>query len=126
MAVSKAPDQPMIQAMLGHALLATEKDNNLPEAEKVLRAAIGRDNEQPFAWYQLGVIYDRKGDQPRAALATAETLQPAGRAQACPGQRRAGAQGHSPGHPRFPSCADIAMVAAPRSTRTARAGDADQ
>ena len=28
--------------------------------------------ENPFAWYQLGIIYDREGDQPRAALATAE------------------------------------------------------
>jgi predicted Zn-dependent protease len=68
----QGPDQPMIQSMLGHALLSTEKTANLTEAERVLRASIGRDNEQPFAWYQLGMIYDRKGDMPVPPLATAE------------------------------------------------------
>ncbi|MBV9930261.1 MAG: peptidase M48, partial [Alphaproteobacteria bacterium] len=32
----------------------------------------GRDNSNPFAWYQLGIVYDREGDPGRAALATAE------------------------------------------------------
>jgi predicted Zn-dependent protease len=71
-AVERAPDQPLIAALLGHALIATEKPENYAEAKKVLKAAIGRDNSNPFAWYQLGIVYDREGDQGRAALATAE------------------------------------------------------
>ena len=58
--------------MLGHALVATEDPKNFAEAKQVLKAAVGRDNEDPFAWYQLGIIYDREGDEARAALATAE------------------------------------------------------
>jgi predicted Zn-dependent protease len=72
LAVAAAPDQPLISALLGHALISTEKADNFEEAKKVLRAAIGRDNTNPFAWYQLGIVYDREGDEGRAALATAE------------------------------------------------------
>ncbi|HEX2763618.1 MAG TPA: M48 family metalloprotease [Allosphingosinicella sp.] len=71
-AVRYAPDQPLIASLLGHALIATEKKENFEEAKRVLRAAIGRDNSNPFAWYQLGIVYDREGDPGRAALATAE------------------------------------------------------
>ncbi|MXO94578.1 M48 family metalloprotease [Erythrobacter arachoides] len=63
---------PLIASLLGHALLATENPANLDEAESVLRAAVGRDHENPFAWYQLGVVYGQRGDFARARLASAE------------------------------------------------------
>jgi predicted Zn-dependent protease len=44
----------------------------LQEAERVLKSAVTRDNNNPFAWYQLGVVYQALGDEPRAALASAE------------------------------------------------------
>jgi predicted Zn-dependent protease len=44
----------------------------MAEAERVLKSAIGKDNQNPDAWYQLGIVYARKGDEARAALATAE------------------------------------------------------
>ena len=53
-------------------LVATEDFKNFAEAKQVLKAAVSRDNQNPFAWYQLGIIYDREGDRGRAALATAE------------------------------------------------------
>ncbi len=65
-------NEPLIATTFGHALIATEKPENFAEAEKVLRAAIVRDKENPFTWYQLGVIYEAKGDIPRARLASAE------------------------------------------------------
>jgi predicted Zn-dependent protease len=71
-AVTRAPDQPLISALLGHALISTENKDSFQEAKTVLRSAIGRDNSNPFAWYQLGIVYDREGDSARAALATAE------------------------------------------------------
>lgn len=110
LSVAKAPDQPMIQAMLGHALLATEKNDNLPEAEKVLRASIGRDNEQPFAWYQLGVIYDRKGDMSRAALATAERYSLEGEPKLALASAERALKGIPQGTPDFLRAQDIAMV----------------
>ena len=63
---------PLIAPMLGHALIATEDPSHLDEAEQVLRAAVGRDRLNPFAWYQLGIVYGMRGDIPRARLASAE------------------------------------------------------
>lgn len=63
---------PLIAAMFGHALIATEDEANHTEAEEVLRASVGRDRRNPFAWYQLGIIYAQSGDQARARLASAE------------------------------------------------------
>lgn len=65
-------NQPLIAGMFGHALIATEDEGNYAEAEKVLRAAVARDRLNPFAWYQLGVVYAARGDIPRAKLASAE------------------------------------------------------
>lgn len=109
-AVARAPDQPMIQAMLGHALIATEKNTYLPEAEKVLKASIGRDNDQPFAWYQLGMIYDRKGDPARAALATAERYSLEGNSKLALTSAEMALRGIPAGTPDYIRAQDIAMV----------------
>lgn len=64
--------EPLIATTLGHALIATEDTANYAEAERVLKAAVSRDRDNPFAWYQLGVVYEARGDTPRARLASAE------------------------------------------------------
>ena len=71
-ATRRSNNSPLIAATFGHALLATDDKANLAEAESVLRTAVARDKENPFAWMQLGTVYERKGDEPRTALATAE------------------------------------------------------
>jgi predicted Zn-dependent protease len=63
---------PLIAGLLGHALIATEDKANFAEAEEVLRASVQKDRYNPFAWYQLGVVYEARGDIPRARLASAE------------------------------------------------------
>lgn len=65
-------NQPLIATMFGHALIATEDRENFKEAERVLKAAVARDRANPFAWYQLGVVYASNGDMARARLASAE------------------------------------------------------
>ena len=65
-------NNPLIAGTFGHALVATENGKHLDEAETVLRAAVAKDRENPFAWYQLGMVYGAKGDLPRARLASAE------------------------------------------------------
>ena len=65
-------NQPLIATLFGHALIATEDKANFVEAERVLKAAVARDRENPFAWYQLGVVYAANGDLARARLASAE------------------------------------------------------
>ncbi|HVR90123.1 MAG TPA: M48 family metalloprotease [Novosphingobium sp.] len=65
-------NQPLIATTFGHALIATEDKANFIEAERVLKNAVARDRENPFAWYQLGVVYAANGDLARAKLASAE------------------------------------------------------
>lgn len=72
-AVKLTNNQPLIASLFGHALVATEDEQHLAEASQVLKAAVTKDNRNPFAWYQLGVVYSQKGDKPRAQLATAES-----------------------------------------------------
>lgn len=63
---------PLIAAVFGHALIATEDPKHLEEATEVLRVSVAKDNRNPFAWYQLGVVYQQQGDFARASLASAE------------------------------------------------------
>lgn len=71
-AVAAAPKQPLIATLLGHALISTDDPADFAEAKPLLRQAVVRDRENPFAWYELGVVYEHEGDTARAALATAE------------------------------------------------------
>ncbi|WP_254054443.1 M48 family metalloprotease [Sphingorhabdus sp. EL138] len=72
-AVRLTNNQPLIASLFGHALIATEDETHFEEAERVLKAAVVKDNRNPFAWYQLGVVYSQQGDTARAQLATAES-----------------------------------------------------
>ena len=72
-AVQLTNNQPLIASLFGHALIATEDAQYFDEATQVLKAAVNKDNRNPFAWYQLGVVYSQQGDIPRAQLATAES-----------------------------------------------------
>jgi predicted Zn-dependent protease len=65
-------NDPLIASTFGLALVNTEDKAHLGEAETVLRAAVARDRENPFAWYELGLVYGAKGDIVRANLASAE------------------------------------------------------
>jgi predicted Zn-dependent protease len=109
-AVQRAPNQPLIAALFGHALIATEDAKNFAEAKGVLKAALARDDEDPFAWYQLGVIYDREGDPARAALATAERYNLEGNAQLALINARTALAGIPAGTPDWIRAQDIAMV----------------
>lgn len=72
-AVQLTNNQPLIASLFGHALIATEDEKHFEEAQRVLKAAVVKDNRNPFAWYQLGVVYSQQGDTARAQLATAES-----------------------------------------------------
>ncbi len=109
-AVAIAPDQPLIAALFGHALISTEDGKQFEEAKKVLRSAIGRDNNNPFAWYQLGIVYDREGDHARASLATAERYNLEGRARLALANAEQAMAGIPRGTPDWLRAQDIAMV----------------
>jgi predicted Zn-dependent protease len=109
-AVAKAPDQPMISVMLGHALVATENRANFAEAKQVLKAAVNRDNDNPFAWLQLGMIYDQEGDSARAALAMAESRNLEGKPKLALASAKMAMAGIPQGTPDYLRAQDIALV----------------
>jgi predicted Zn-dependent protease len=109
-ATKRSGDAPLIAAMLGHALIATDKPENFPEAKQVLKAAIGRDNDNPFAWYQLGMIYEHDGDTARAALATAERSNLEDDPKLALSSARLAMRGIPEGSPDYLRAQDIALV----------------
>jgi predicted Zn-dependent protease len=109
-ATKRSGDMPLIAGMLGHALVATEDPKNFAEAKQVLKAAVSRDNENPFAWYQLGIIYDHDGDPGRAALATAERSNLEGNPKLALATANTAMKAIPPGRPDWLRAQDIAMV----------------
>ena len=109
-AVDEAGDQPLIAAMLAHAMISTEKKELFPEAKSLLKTAVNRDNQNPFAWYQLGIIYDREGDISRAALATAERNNLEGNPRIAFASAQLAMKGIPAGTPDWLRAQDIAMV----------------
>jgi predicted Zn-dependent protease len=109
-AITLAPNQPLISALFGHALISTEEKGNFEEAKKVLRSAIVRDNTNPFAWYQLGIVYDREGDVARASLATAERYNLENKPQLALANAEQAMLGIPMGSPDWVRAQDIALV----------------
>lgn len=110
-AVRSAPDQPLVMTLLGHALIAREDAANYAEAEPLLKTALSRDKDNPFAWYQLGVIYDRRGDGPRAALAAAERFTLENNPQGAMMNAKLALSGLPRGTPDWIRADDIALLA---------------
>jgi predicted Zn-dependent protease len=109
-ATQRSGDAPLIAAMLGHALVSTEDPKNFGEAKQILKVAVNRDNEDPFAWYQLGIIYEHEGDDARAALATAERMNLEGDAKMAYASAQMAMKGIPTGTPDYLRAQDIAMV----------------
>jgi predicted Zn-dependent protease len=109
-ATQKSGEMPLIASMLGHALVATEDPKNFAEAKQVLKVAVNRDNQNPFAWYQLGIIYDREGDPARASLATAERSNLENRPKLALASAEMAMKGIPAGSPDWLRAQDIAMV----------------
>jgi predicted Zn-dependent protease len=109
-AVNRTNNQPLIAALFGHALIATEDESNFAEAAKVLRAAVAKDNENPFAWYQLGVVFDRQGDTARAAMASAERYHLQGQAKLALANAEFAVKGLPQGSSDWIRAQDLALV----------------
>jgi predicted Zn-dependent protease len=110
-ATERSDNAPLIATTYGHALIATENKANYPEAVKVLRSAVARDDDNPFAWYQLGTAYEASGDQARAMLATAESASINGDSKLAAFQAHNAMAGLPPNSPDWIRAQDIAMTA---------------
>ena len=109
-AAAIAPEAPMIQVLLGHALLSSEQPENYAEAKSVIKAAVNRDNDDPFAWHVLGMIHAREGNQAMAALAGAEEQRLRGDDRRALDLARTAMAGLPKGSPDWIRAQDIAMV----------------
>ena len=71
-AVQLSNNAPLIEMLLGQALVATENNAYTEEAITILRAAVARETEAPLGFSQLAMAYGRKGDYAQADLASAQ------------------------------------------------------
>ncbi len=102
---------PLIATTYGHALIATEDAANYDEAKRILRTAVARDDENPFAWFQLGTVYELTGDEARAALASAERASMMGDDRTAADRARYAMAGIPKNTPDWIRAQDIAMTA---------------
>jgi predicted Zn-dependent protease len=71
-ALSLSGNAPLIEMLLGQALVATDNKAHTDEAISILRAAVARESEAPIGYAQLAMAYGRKGDYAEADLASAQ------------------------------------------------------
>ena len=110
-ATTLTANAPLIATTFGHALIASEDRANFLEAQRVLKAAVAKDRENPFAWYELGVVYEANGDHARARLASAEQQFMNGKFAEAMRNAEVAQQGLPAGSPDMLRAQDIAMSA---------------
>jgi predicted Zn-dependent protease len=71
-AVHLSNNAPLMEMLLGQALVASNNTANTDEAITILRAAVARETEAPIGFSQLAMAYGRKGDYAQADLASAQ------------------------------------------------------
>jgi predicted Zn-dependent protease len=71
-AVSLAPHAPLLQILLGQALVATNNPSYSDEAIGLLRNALAKEPDTPEGYSQLAMAYGRKGDYAQADLASSQ------------------------------------------------------
>jgi predicted Zn-dependent protease len=71
-AVQLSNNAPLIEMLLGQALVASNNKAYTDEAIAILRAAVGRETEAPLGYTQLAMAYGQKGDLAQADLASAQ------------------------------------------------------
>jgi predicted Zn-dependent protease len=71
-AVQLSNNAPLIEMLLGQALVGTDNKAHTDEAIAILRAAVARETEAPLGYMQLAMAYGRKGDLAEADLASAQ------------------------------------------------------
>jgi predicted Zn-dependent protease len=71
-AVQLSNNAPLIEMLLGQALVGSDNKAYADEAVGILRAAVARESEAPLGFSQLAMAYGRKGDLAEADLASAQ------------------------------------------------------
>jgi predicted Zn-dependent protease len=119
-AVVQSRSTPLITALLGNALVATEDPSDFKEAAQVLKVAVQRDSENPQAWYDLGLVYTRMGDEARASLASAERFSLQDQPQLALANAEMAMRGIPAGTPDYLRAQDVALTARDEAERKRR------
>ncbi|MBR0878929.1 putative Zn-dependent protease [Bradyrhizobium japonicum] len=71
-AVQLSNNAPLIEMLLGQALVGSDNKAYTDDAVRILRAAVAREPEAALGYMQLAMAYGRKGDYAEADLASAQ------------------------------------------------------
>jgi predicted Zn-dependent protease len=71
-AVALSNNAPLIEMLLGQALVGSDNKAYTDDAVRILRAAVAREPEAVLGYMQLAMAYGRKGDYAEADLASAQ------------------------------------------------------
>jgi predicted Zn-dependent protease len=71
-AVALSNNSPLIEMLLGQALVGSDNKAYTDDAVRILRAAVAREPEAVLGYTQLAMAYGRKGDYAEADLASAQ------------------------------------------------------
>ncbi|MCK1386440.1 M48 family metalloprotease [Bradyrhizobium sp. 21] len=71
-AVALSNNAPLIEMLLGQALVGSDNKAYTDDAVRILRAAVAREPEAALGYMQLAMAYGRKGDYAEADLASAQ------------------------------------------------------
>ncbi|SEO06598.1 M48 family metalloprotease [Bradyrhizobium sp. OK095] len=71
-AVQLSNNSPLIEMLLGQALVGSDNKAYTDDAVRILRAAVAREPEAALGYMQLAMAYGRKGDYAEADLASAQ------------------------------------------------------
>jgi predicted Zn-dependent protease len=71
-AVALSNNSPLIEMLLGQALVGSDNKAYTDDAVRILRAAVAREPEAALGYMQLAMAYGRKGDYAEADLASAQ------------------------------------------------------
>ncbi len=110
-AAELAPDQPLILALYGRALVAMETPETDRKAVEVLSRSVALDRNDPFAWFQLAEVYTRLGEEGQAALAGAERFMLLGQGARAAAMAKKAMEKLPEGSPAWLRAQDISLAA---------------
>lgn len=110
-AVELAPFEPLIRVSLAQSILASEDRTLTAEAIENLEIANRAEPNNSFGWHQLALAYNLNGNQPMAALASAERFAIAGRARETMKQAKFAVDNLDPETPEWYRAQDLLLLA---------------
>ncbi|WP_172972131.1 M48 family metalloprotease [Roseibium aquae] len=116
-ALELRPHESQFKIWLGYALVASNNDAVLPEAERLLRQALQSDPNSSIGYSQLAIAHSRQGEVAEADLATARSLMVRGDFEAAKRYAARAQQKLNRGSPAWLQADDIVSYTPPQMER---------